>query len=265
MKKKLMIAIAAMTLALSWSITVCAQPEVMPDGTVFDAEYYAQSNPDVAAVFGTDVGMLYHHYIQFGKAEGRLAADPAAELSDEEFDAEYYARSNPDVVAALGTDPIVLYQHYIQCGKAEGRKAVADSQTSGALSEKNVYAALISMKNEYPQGMTWTNDNFYQKKGSYKTWGMYSGGYGCAGFAYLLSDTAFGELPYRMHTDFSNIRVGDVIRLNNDTHSVIVLEVRSNSVIVAEGNYNKQINWGREISLQTIYNTGTYLETRYPQ
>ncbi|MCR5128921.1 MAG: hypothetical protein K6B69_12565 [Lachnospiraceae bacterium] len=52
-------------------MTTCAAPETMPDGGVFDAEYYAQQNPDVVAVVGTDTEALYQHYILCGKQEGR--------------------------------------------------------------------------------------------------------------------------------------------------------------------------------------------------
>ncbi len=72
MKKTLLTTMAA-TIILSSSLTAFAAPETMPDGTIFDAEYYAQSNPDVAAVLGTDKNALYQHYLNYGKAEGRLA------------------------------------------------------------------------------------------------------------------------------------------------------------------------------------------------
>ncbi len=57
----------------SLPIKALAEPEVMPDGTVFDAEYYAENNPDVVAVYGNNnpAGM-YEHYVTFGKNEGRL-------------------------------------------------------------------------------------------------------------------------------------------------------------------------------------------------
>ena len=135
-----------------------------------------------------------------------------------------------------------------------------DSGSSDELSAEKVYAAMIALKKDYPEGMKWTNNNFYEWKG-----GIYSGGGGCSGFAFMLSDAAFGSLPARMHKDYSNIRVGDIVRMNYDTHSVIVLEVKTGSVIVAEGNYNNSIHWGREISLSSIRQTGTYVMTRYPQ
>ncbi len=136
---------------------------------------------------------------------------------------------------------------------------VKEQQDSGLTAAK-VYKAMIAMKSSYPEGMRWTNDNYYQWKG-----GIYSGGYGCAGFAFALSDAAFGSLPARTHTDFSNIRVGDIVRMNYNAHSVIVLEVKSNGVVVAEGNFNESVHWGREISNQEIKQTGTYVMTRYPQ
>ncbi len=51
------------------SLTAYAAPEVMPDGTTFDAEFYAANNP----AYGTDTAALYRHYVEFGKAEGRKA------------------------------------------------------------------------------------------------------------------------------------------------------------------------------------------------
>ena len=60
------------------SLNVCAAPETMPDGTVFDAEYYAEQNPDVVAVVGTDKNALYQHYLACGIAEGRAAYSVSA-------------------------------------------------------------------------------------------------------------------------------------------------------------------------------------------
>lgn len=135
-----------------------------------------------------------------------------------------------------------------------------NSNNSSSLNEEQVYKAMIAMKSKYPEGMSWTNDNFYAWKG-----GIFSGGYGCAGFAFAISDAAFGSLPARSHTDFSKIRVGDIVRMNFDGHSVIVLEVKSDGVVVAEGNYNSSIHWGRSISFSEIQASGTYVLTRYPQ
>lgn len=125
---------------------------------------------------------------------------------------------------------------------------------------EQVYKSMIELKSDYPEGMPWTNDNYYPWNG-----GVYSGGYGCAGFAFLLSDAAFGNLPARVGevNSISDLRVGDILRINNDTHSVIVLEVLNNAVVVAEGNYNSSIHWGRVLSEQKVL-ASDYMMTRYP-
>ena len=120
MKKRfLAVILAAMT--LSSGLTAFAAPETMKDGTIFDADYYAQHNPDVVAALGSSHDALYSHYTTHGKAEGRKSHMTAAD--DATFDATYYAQHNPDVVAAFGTDSDALYKHYTTHGKSEGRQS----------------------------------------------------------------------------------------------------------------------------------------------
>lgn len=74
MKKKVtksMAVILAVAAIAGSSLTAHAAPAVMPDGTTFDAEFYAANNPDVVAAYGTDAAALYQHYVDYGKAEGR--------------------------------------------------------------------------------------------------------------------------------------------------------------------------------------------------
>lgn len=107
-------------------MTVCAEPKAMPDGTIFDAEYYAENNPDVAAAFGTDENLLYQHYLGCGKIEGRkpyrdgdeaLILMPYIERSQEDIEliggvnefAKGYSNYNGDLIRAdYSSDP--LYQ-----------------------------------------------------------------------------------------------------------------------------------------------------------
>ena len=75
MKKKHLWETAALFILLAFMLLpakAMAAPQQMPDGNVFDAEYYAQQNPDVVAVLGTDPALLYRHYLTCGKTEGRL-------------------------------------------------------------------------------------------------------------------------------------------------------------------------------------------------
>lgn len=81
---------------------------------------------------------------------------------------------------------------------------------------------------------------------------------------YGLQCAAFGDLPAKEHHDISKIRVGDILKINNNSHSVIVLEVNSNGVVIAEGNINSQVLWGREFSTPDFQQNLTYIWTRYP-
>jgi hypothetical protein len=81
MKKSIRKSIITATLVasvLGSAITVSAAPKAMADGTIFDAEYYAEANPDVTAVIGNDENALYQHYVNFGQYEGRLPYDTAS-------------------------------------------------------------------------------------------------------------------------------------------------------------------------------------------
>lgn len=130
------------------------------------------------------------------------------------------------------------------------------------LSKENIYNAMIALKQDYPEGMPWTNANSYVWQGQRNFTG-----YGCAAFAFILSDAAFGKLPARIvyNISSSDIRTGDILRINNDTHSVIVLETTNEGVVVAEGNYNRSVHWGRKFSWSEIERVLTYVITRYPQ
>ena len=129
-----------------------------------------------------------------------------------------------------------------------------------------VYDAMIAFKATHPEGTEWTNDNLYNWKGYAPQNGVYwSGGYGCVGFAFMLSDAAFGKLPARELTNITidDVRPGDVLRINGNSHSVIVLEVHKDHVIIAEGNYMGTVHWGRKLTASQVAEAD-YMLTRYP-
>ena len=63
-------------------LTANAAPVLYPDGTIFDAEYYAANNPDVVAVMGNSAQALYQHYVLCGKIEGRLPYNPSIDKNE---------------------------------------------------------------------------------------------------------------------------------------------------------------------------------------
>ena len=147
----------------------------------------------------------------------------------------------------------------------------ASEHDSDWYTEDAVYARMMAMRSSYPEGMPWTNDNSYENTylwygGEWSGYSLHYTGYGCAGFALIMSDAAFGdELPMwqNYNVSFSKIRTGDILRINGNTHSVIVLSVNDDSVTIAEGNYNSSIHWGRTLSAAEV-NQADYVLTRWP-
>lgn len=128
--------------------------------------------------------------------------------------------------------------------------------------EAQAYSKIIAMKSKYPEGAWWSWGNYY-------SWNGGSGGASaCMGFAYLLSDAAFGSLPARNiyptsgnPITISQLRVGDIIRLPG--HSAVVLTKAADYITIAEGNYEFRVHWGRKISAAQV-KRATYYTTRYP-
>jgi len=137
---------------------------------------------------------------------------------------------------------------------------------TGDLSEETVYRKLMSLQENYPEGMPWTEENSYRHYGML---GYYHyTGYGCVSFAMIMSDAAFGRLPYRQKDaglfEYDQLRPGDILRVEQDTHTVVILEVLGDKLVIAEGNYNGMVHWGRVLPRKTAEES-TYLWTRYPE
>lgn len=188
------------------SAEIYAAPKQMPDGNMFDAQFYATTYPDVAAVLGTDEAVLYNHYVLCGKSEGRLpfastAATPAVAPTTgvkvmpdgNKFDAGFYATRYPDIAAVLGTDEAVLYNHYLLCGIKEGRLPYAEAEQD--LKNQIIYNKIMALKEIYPEGMEWDMDNTYiqpQEENRENGWAGLTRR-ACQAFAYTIQDAVFGS------------------------------------------------------------------------
>lgn len=129
--------------------------------------------------------------------------------------------------------------------------------------QAKAYDRIVAMKAMYPEGKVWTNASRYASKS-----GSYSAG-GCMGFAYLMSDAAFGSAPMRdiypsegKPITIAELRVGDILRLPG--HSVVVLEKHGDYITVTEGNYQRKVHWGRKITAAQV-KKAKYYTTRYPE
>ena len=93
----------------------------------------------------------------------------------------------------------------------------------------------------------------------------------CLGFAALLSDLVFGEdAPVSAFTDYTQLRVGDNIRLELTEHSMVVLTVDGEGITVVECNSDYEhcrISWDRFLSWDDLAATSYEMEciTRYEE
>ena len=148
------------------------------------------------------------------------------------------------------------------------------SANAQALTEEIVYQRLIARKSDpkYAEGAPW--DNSYKYTNTVKFIGYKPGnciGSGC--FAFMMDmmeycsnyeydvekiDASYNNLP--------KIRVGDGVRVNNNSHSVVVLEVAADghTVTIVEGNNGSSVRWGRKIDLANSSAGVTYIASFWP-
>ncbi|MBO4266916.1 MAG: Ig-like domain-containing protein [Lachnospiraceae bacterium] len=137
--------------------------------------------------------------------------------------------------------------------------------------EAVIYERMIAMKSDYPEGKHWTNSDKYSwynilyPEGSSMAYSQFIGG-GCVAFAMILSDAAFGNAPaYERNTVvYDDLRVGDILRLKGDYHTVIILEKHDEGVVIAEGNMNSSVHWGRKLTKAEV-EASEYYYTRYTE
>ncbi len=131
------------------------------------------------------------------------------------------------------------------------------------ITEANIKAMLDELKEQYPDGMEWSEDpkfDHYSPK---------FGNGGCLSFAAIMSDTIFGEdAPLTKHSNLANVKIGDVIwKKNSNTgyeHVVVVVGVTDKVIYTCSGNMGDMVAWDvteRRIDLAEIPELTIY--TRY--
>ena len=105
-----MLVAVTMSSVLSGS-SLCVSAEGLSD--VFDADYYAEQNPDVVAIFGSDPTVLYNHFVAYGVNEGRQGMAS--------FNVTQYRNAYADLQAAFGDNWDAYVEHYFTSGVNEGR------------------------------------------------------------------------------------------------------------------------------------------------
>lgn len=103
-KVKILLAGIAFTFTMAALTTpVKAVTVLTPDGIKFDSEFYAINNPEIVKEYGNTFDGLYRHYLEHGRAEGRL---PYAEAKNENvLDGGISTEVKPAPASASGINP----------------------------------------------------------------------------------------------------------------------------------------------------------------
>lgn len=114
--------------------------------SMFDAEYYAEKNPDVVNAVGNEEADLFEHFCTYGLYELRQP--------NKDINVAAYAAAYNDLSAAFGTDVVLYYRHLYEFGKTEGRtittmEALAATGVNAKALEEQQYT--VNDENGRPQ------------------------------------------------------------------------------------------------------------------
>lgn len=173
--------------------------------------------------------------------------------------------------------------------------AVSYYEEPQPITEEEAAATLESLRDTFPEGAYWNHvgvedwDEFTVTDSPCQHdlyWDAYCNTYTggiqelfpqfepmeqCLGFAALLSDLVFGEdAPVSAFADYTQLRVGDNIRLELTEHSMVVLTVDGEGITVVECNSDYEhcrISWDRFLSWDDLAATSYEMEciTRYEE
>ena len=158
--------------------------------------------------------------------------------------------------------------------------AVSYYEEPQPITEEEAAATLESLRDTFPEGSYWNHMGLEEWDEFTVTdipcdhdlyWDTYCNSYTggiqelfpqfepmeqCLGFAALLSDLVFGEdAPVSTFTDYTQLRVGDHIRLELTEHSMTVLTVAEEGITVVECNRDYEhclISWDRFLSWEEL-------------
>lgn len=272
------IIVAAMAVAMAFTISEGTKMVTSPahadqeDADSFDPLYYAALYPDVAAAVGTSPEALYSHYVNFGQKEGRIPYEGATggESVDGTADtaADTATVTTPvQTTVDIGNGPFWLFTDGEEVDKAtflqEKQRLQQQFDAAGYVhvgwTEQQVQARLLSLKEQYPEGMKVGNCS----SGAARiTNGLYGDPYDIhVGWVAQGDDdvlmTVDGCVPKRSIASRSvaesSLRIGDEVYIKNSEglgHVMVVLSRSSDGITVVESNQNSdmKMHWGSFIS-----------------
>ena len=136
-------------------------------------------------------------------------------------------------------------------------------QTFAVPTEEAVQAALMGLRERYPNHTSWPAP--YRSTSG----GPYHSGMNCAGWATLCSDAAFGDLPWRKINDpaWDQIRTGDLVQYGTSqgSHVVVVVSKTEDALFITDSGTTQKAYWGGKYFRWWLEEQpGLTLYTRYP-
>ena len=269
------IIVATMAVAVAFSIAEGAKIVTGParadqeDAGSFDPVYYAALYPDVAAAVGTSPEALYSHYVNFGQKEGRIPYEGATggESVDGTADtaADTATVTTPvQTTVDIGNGPFWLFTDGEEVDKAtflqEKQRLQQQFDAAGYVhvgwTEQQVQARLLSLKEQYPEGM---KVGICSTGAAKITNGLYGDPNGIRVGWVARGDeddeliTVDGCVPKRSigsrSVAESSLRVGDEVYIPGSRglgHVMVVLSRSDDGITVVESNLNgdRKMHWG---------------------
>ncbi len=145
----------------------------------------------------------------------------------------------------------------------------ADANKDGWITEAEVQAVLAQLRIDHPDGSPWGSSDHWWSP-------ALGGGNECAGFAYMVSDKIFGNLP-KYEVQIEDTRVGDIMDNGPAYHTSVVLndygkavykgEVYPESYYTTDGNLSGKIAWDmvKQYAEWPTGTSGTHIWSRYPK
>lgn len=169
-----------------------------------------------------------------------------------------------DIGEAVGFN--VYWDGTVQIQGDQPYTGVAPTPAQQALTEENVQAAILALKDVYPHMAYYPAP--YRPNNPLNR--PYSNCDHCAGWAMLCSDAAFGSLPWRRikQPSWEQIHIGDLVEYDTATsgHVVVVVDKTDEYIKVTESGSTNMVRWGGKYPRWWLEEqTGYALRTRYPQ
>ena len=182
--KGFVIVALATAMLFGTTLTSEAAPKTMPDGQIFDAQFYAQNYPDVVAVLGNNESMLYSHYVNMGKVEGRLPYSGAQGAANAQ---------------ESGMVDVTIIWNSEEINMGNGNRLLGPITYSYPanvyveITDADVIQGAMSM---LPDGAAWGLESYYDKVSTVTNKkDLNVRAQGCLAFAYWLTDGIYGDTP----------------------------------------------------------------------